>query len=73
MWTLKKENIMYKMRVSAFGFIILMFTASVWAAPVPDTTQFKFHKKWREKYENCDVALTRIGRFVDVERDFANR
>jgi hypothetical protein len=33
----------------------------------------KFHKKWREKYENCDVALTRIGRFVDVERDFTNR
>jgi hypothetical protein len=33
----------------------------------------KFHKKWRENYENGDVDLNRIGRFVFVERDFADR
>jgi len=33
----KKENIMNKTWVSAFGFIILTVTAVVWAAPVPDT------------------------------------
>ena len=32
---------MNKTWVSAFGFIILMFTAVAWAAPVPDTGQTK--------------------------------
>ena len=32
---------MNKTWVSAFGFIILMFTASAWTAPVPDTGQTK--------------------------------
>jgi len=33
----------------------------------------KFHNKWRENYENGDVDLNRIGRFVFVECDFADR
>jgi len=37
----KMENIMKKICVSAFGLFILMFTAVVWAAPVPDTGQTK--------------------------------
>jgi len=32
---------MNKTSVSAFGFILLMFTAAVWAAPVPDSGQTK--------------------------------
>ena len=32
---------MKKTCVSAFGFIILMLTAVVWAAPVPDSGQSK--------------------------------
>ena len=34
---------MNKTWASAFGFIILMFTAAVWSAPVPDTGQTKCH------------------------------
>jgi hypothetical protein len=36
-----RENNMKKTWVNAFGFIILMFTAVVFAAPVPDTGQTK--------------------------------
>ena len=32
---------MKKTWISAFGFIVLMFTAVAWAAPVPDTGQTK--------------------------------
>ncbi|MBI5589467.1 MAG: DUF1566 domain-containing protein [Deltaproteobacteria bacterium] len=37
----KKETSMKKALVSVFGFILLMVTTMVWAAPVPDTGQTK--------------------------------
>ena len=39
---------MNKTWVSALGFIILMFTAAVWAAPVPDTGQTKCYNNTDE-------------------------